>query len=454
MSKQSLKKVLERIEEDIKRTSNAYRNLISNYEIHEFTIKAEDIIDEVEKEMKAREGVKKLSLKTSRIVRKEVRKMCKTLYLEFHPKRFDKSGKKWTKTSELKGSPTSFSFVLASKPGKTSNVFNVFKRIKQKAQKPLIKALNKKLRELNRGRKEGSQAELIKSQKGFLDIGHESDSSVSLQRAAKVQKALWKFDGNKSLSPLARQVIDELSSQITWEISKDDKGPPTDIIRAKLESKRINRASTSEEKKEVLNLNKALKKAIEAIGTEFAYIEGSDSSVTKRQKIVVGAFVEPLRGKKGIKVTAKSTKVKRSKGKAVLAIKKAKAQQKKYVDKDRTKLDTEVSKRKGASSAPLALISLLNRRLPETVAKNMKAPGLVNRTGRFAGSVKATDVIKTPKGFPSIGYTYEKNPYEVFEVGSSGNWATPERDPRAVIDRSIREIAAELAIGRFYTRRQ
>ena len=33
-------------------------------------------------------------------------------------------------------------------------------------------------------------------------------------------------------------------------------------------------------------------------------------------------------------------------------------------------------------------------------------------------------------------------------------WASPERDPRQVIDRSIREIAAQFAIGRFYTRRE
>ena len=32
-------------------------------------------------------------------------------------------------------------------------------------------------------------------------------------------------------------------------------------------------------------------------------------------------------------------------------------------------------------------------------------------------------------------------------------WATPERDPRKLIDRSIREIAAELAMGRLFTRR-
>ena len=33
-------------------------------------------------------------------------------------------------------------------------------------------------------------------------------------------------------------------------------------------------------------------------------------------------------------------------------------------------------------------------------------------------------------------------------------WATPDRDPRKVIDMSIREIAAQLVVGRLYTRRQ
>jgi hypothetical protein len=85
----------------------------------------------------------------------------------------------------------------------------------------------------------------------------------------------------------------------------------------------------------------------------------------------------------------------------------------------------------------------------------MQAPGLENQTGRFAESVKLTDVIQTPKGYPSFGYTYQKNPYQVFEMGrGQAPWASPERDPRQVIDRSIREIAAQFAIGRFYTRRE
>ena len=104
---------------------------------------------------------------------------------------------------------------------------------------------------------------------------------------------------------------------------------------------------------------------------------------------------------------------------------------------------------------PLQLIGLINKSLPDTVRKNMQAPGLQNRTGRFAESVKLTDVVQTGKGFPSFGYTYQKNPYQVFEMGSGqAPWASAERDPRKLIDRSIREIAAQFAIGRFYTRRE
>ena len=106
---------------------------------------------------------------------------------------------------------------------------------------------------------------------------------------------------------------------------------------------------------------------------------------------------------------------------------------------------------KGVSSSPLALMSMLNQELPKTVEKNMNSPALVNRTGRFADSVNVVNVIQTPRGFPSVGYSYDKFPYQTFELGYAQG--SMERDPRKLIDRSIREIAAKLAIGRFYTRR-
>ena len=81
----------------------------------------------------------------------------------------------------------------------------------------------------------------------------------------------------------------------------------------------------------------------------------------------------------------------------------------------------------------------------------MGDPALNNQTGRFASSVKVTEIANTAQGFPSIGYTYARDPYETFEAGN--RQGSLERDPRSLIDRSIREIAASFAIGRFYTRR-
>lgn len=106
---------------------------------------------------------------------------------------------------------------------------------------------------------------------------------------------------------------------------------------------------------------------------------------------------------------------------------------------------------KGASSQPLYLLGILNKELPDVVRKNMGAPGLTNRSGRFASSVRAVDITQTAKGFPSVGYTYRKNPYQTFETGNRQGSA--DYDPRKLIDKSIREIAIQFAVGRFYTRR-
>ena len=99
------------------------------------------------------------------------------------------------------------------------------------------------------------------------------------------------------------------------------------------------------------------------------------------------------------------------------------------------------------------LLGILNSRINDVVADNMGTPRLENVSGRFAASVRITDVSKTTKGFPSIGYTYMRNPYSVYEATSGSRFSSIERDPRILIDKSIREIAAELAIGRIYTRR-
>ena len=109
---------------------------------------------------------------------------------------------------------------------------------------------------------------------------------------------------------------------------------------------------------------------------------------------------------------------------------------------------------KTSANSTIGLAALINAKLSKTVQENMRYPALVNRTGRFAQSVRVVDAITTTQGFPSIGYTYQKNPYQIFEDGAGkAPWANGQRDPRKLIDLSVREIAAGLLHGRFYTRR-
>jgi len=106
------------------------------------------------------------------------------------------------------------------------------------------------------------------------------------------------------------------------------------------------------------------------------------------------------------------------------------------------------------SASPLEMITYINKNLPVELDKLMVAPRLETRTGRFAQSVQVRNITQTKQGFPSIDYTYQRDPYQVFEMGIGRfPWATRERDPRPLIDRAIRNIAAEMLKARIYTRR-
>lgn len=112
------------------------------------------------------------------------------------------------------------------------------------------------------------------------------------------------------------------------------------------------------------------------------------------------------------------------------------------------------SKQKVKPSNWLQLLPIINSKLTQNIISNMGAPRLENRTGRFARSARVTNVETTPQGFPTFVFDYQRDPYDVFDktLGRSP-WNTPERDPRTLVDQSIRDIVREMAIGRFFTRR-
>ena len=203
-------------------------------------------------------------------------------------------------------------------------------------------------------------------------------------------------------------------------------------------------------------LKRAIKEALATLrakGQPLEHLDGSDSFVelnkkTLRQK-VLNAFKDEtgvsVKEGKNLKKNAKNTRTKikpKTSGGVVRGKRKTSGKRRK-VGQGRISPATQAS----------YIMTELNKKLPSKVRENMQAPALENRTGRFANSVKITDVVQTPKGYPSIGYTYQKDPYEVFEMGNKGNWATPERDPRKLIDRSIRELATDIMLGRLFTRR-
>lgn len=100
------------------------------------------------------------------------------------------------------------------------------------------------------------------------------------------------------------------------------------------------------------------------------------------------------------------------------------------------------------------ILPILNAKLPPKVIANMKYPALVNRTGTFANSAEIVGVEQTKEGYPSFVFKYERDPYDVFDrtIGRSP-WNTPARDPRSLVDKSVRDLVKEMAIGRFFTRR-
>lgn len=232
-----------------------------------------------------------------------------------------------------------------------------------------------------------------------------------------------------------------------------------DTYTVELEAAVDNRSGGQMLKENKKELQNQIKKAVNKLGG-IANLSGSDTPKEKYIKKTRKEVLEPFKKQKNVQVISDLKRIddKSSSGKNKTSTKAVKARKSRQRAGKRAL--PPVMRRKRAASKPsaakqpLELLGLLNARLPETVRKNMNEPHLVNRSGRFADSVKITEIAQTNQGYPSMGYTYRKDPYEVFEMGNGDpRWATPERDPRILIDKSIREIAAQFAIGRFYTRR-
>jgi len=99
----------------------------------------------------------------------------------------------------------------------------------------------------------------------------------------------------------------------------------------------------------------------------------------------------------------------------------------------------------------LSFHSLLNSNLVQTVKQNMGAGtrrDILNlRSGRFAESVRVERLTQSRDGIVTAYYNYMRNPYATFSQG--GRQERPRsRDPKLLISKSIRQVAAQAKITR------
>jgi hypothetical protein len=125
----------------------------------------------------------------------------------------------------------------------------------------------------------------------------------------------------------------------------------------------------------------------------------------------------------------------------------------KIAKSERAKVESLISKlnttRRIRLSSTSNLEAILRARINQQVAKNMGSGDsriLLNyRTGRLADSVTIDRLTESRAGMISVFYSYMKNPYATFSDGGMRQYPK-SRDPKLLISKSIREIAAENAV--------
>ena len=274
----------------------------------------------------------------------------------------------------------------------------------------------------------------------FLDVGHGDKSAVWDNR---VSDQLLSFGE----APPGYLNIKEVAA--IFSLAKIDK---EGVVEASLESASKNRSHGAGLKKDKVVLQGLIADALQKLSV--IDLDGSDSLLKRKKKKLRQSVLKPFMKSKNATTVAKDLEYENSSSSptklGIARTLNAKRTKTKKAAKAKARRKTHIE---SPASSMLQMIVLINKKLPDTVKKNMQPPALENRTGRFAESAKVTEIVQTKKGFPSVGYTYQRDPYQVFETNSRGPWSSPQRDPRTLIDKSIREIAAQMTIGRLYTRR-
>ena len=90
---------------------------------------------------------------------------------------------------------------------------------------------------------------------------------------------------------------------------------------------------------------------------------------------------------------------------------------------------------------------MLSQKIEENMGDGSRRDILNLRSGRFAQSAKVESMTQSREGMITAFYTYMKNPYATFSEGGKQQYPK-SRDPKLLISKSIREIAATKVANR------
>ena len=452
MSKSSLNTFLHELERELTKSSKTYRDQTANRRAHHFRFTTKDLVAQTLVELNT---YRDLNF-TANEIRPLANKMLGPLRLEANKM------KARGVTGIVRGNQHFiYVYLITGVNPKTSKGYDIFTRLKSLYKKgldtfaqdlnDLAHTKNKVIKKsyLDReGNLQFTDKEITRGSDLF-EGGHEKEAGVFETRVRDVvETSAMKFlDKQDAMSK--QDLMDDLALLgIDLSIIRNDaEDSHTITVESRIQN-RLDGLTSAENREKLL---KDLKFAIMKLpyGRGLENLKGSDSINDKYRKQTLEAVVDEFR-KIGAQITTESLA---DKSRSSNSKKKRSATSKTVKNKNRVKVKKPKPRRKEAktNTGIANLLPLLNTRINETVAKNMGDPRLNYRTGAFASSVRITDVARTAQGFPSIGYTYAKYPYQTYEVGYKRG--DKDRDPRALIDVSIREIAAEMAVGRLYTRR-
>lgn len=289
---------------------------------------------------------------------------------------------------------------------------------------------------------------------GLVQLGHDKAGSVSIRRKAQLLKQ-FQYSSNIDKLLTGTKISKEVRAEINLAVSTFARSSYSTlkdfslVVKLKEESAFRNQGDAAKEKSFLRALTKEVQDTLKK-EVDFFNQRGSPSAMDiVKNRLITGAIKAGARGK--------VLPLKDSKSKSSIKInqKTVRSKGSETIKANVPRAAKDVSRDVDSSNKNwFQLLPLINAKLTDQVMKNMRVPRLQNRTGRLAQSAKVINVEQTPQGSPSFVFDYERNPYDVFDrTKGAPPWNTPQRDPRALVDLSVRQVVREMAIDRFFTRR-